>query len=517
METGGPEAFNASTWLLDRRVEAGEGARVALRCGGRSVTYAELLEQVEAAGEWLVSSEVRPEERFLIAMMDGAEWVAAFLGGLRVGAVPVPVSTMLTGEDLGRLAADCRARVVLLSAELEDRAGAIAARAPEVAHLVVVGAPGAAPPWQAAVEDPARQGEGAGAARKARKAYATWADSPAFWLYTSGTTGSPKAAMHRHADLRTTVRTYADQVLGVGRDDVCYSVAKLFFAYGLGNSLTFPLAAGATSVLDPAKPTPEGVAAVAAAERPTLFFAVPTFYAALLSSGIPDDTFSSVRHGVSAGEPLPAELFHRFKERFGVEILDGLGSTELLHIFVSNRPGAVVPGTSGTPVPGYEVRLVDDDGAPVAGPGTPGHLLVRGDSAALGYWCRAEVSRRTFQGEWARTGDVYARSADGTYAYLGRDDDMMKAGGIWVSPAEVEAVLVEHPGVLEAAVVGLPDEHGIDKPVAFCVAVPGAELDAGDLERHCRERLASFKRPRRFAVLAELPKTATGKIQRYRL
>jgi benzoate-CoA ligase family protein len=510
----GLELFNAASWLLGRHLEAAQGAQVAIRSGGRSVTYAELAQRVGAAAAGLAALGVQPEQRVVMAMADTPEWVATFLGALHLGAVPVPVSTMLRGPELGRLAADARARVVVMSEAFAGAGPDLCALAPEVMDLVVAG--------QQAITIPGvrvhhfAQTLGAPGA-EAPPPYATWADSPAFWLYTSGTTGIPKAAMHRHADMRTTVETYADQVLQVSPRDVCYSVAKLFFAYGLGNSLTFPLAAGATVVLDPARPTPEVVAATATAERPTLFFAVPTFYAALLSSPIPDDTFSSVRQAVSAGEPLPAEMFHRFKARFGVEILDGLGSTELLHIFCSNRPGAVVPGTSGTPVPGYQMRLEDEEGAEVAGVGQPGHLLVKGDSAALGYWCRAEPSRRTFRGEWTRTGDVYALTSEGAYAYLGRADDTIKAGGMWVSPAEVEAALIEHPGVLEAAVVAQPDQHGLDKPVAYCVAAPGHQLDPADLDRHCRERLAAFKRPRGFVFLPDLPKTATGKIQRYRL
>lgn len=515
MPTAPPETFNAAAWLLDRRIEAGDGERVAIRCEDRSVTYAQLASMTAAAAGGLRRLGVQPEQRVMLVMADRPEWVATFLGGLRIGAVPVPASTMLTGEELGRLAADARCRVAVVSSEFAGAVPGLCAGAGELSDLVVSG--------EAGVEAPAGVrvhrfdgvlGEGAGTDVSG---YPTWADSPAFWLYTSGTTGSPKAAMHRHADLRTTVTTYAEQVLGVVPEDVCYSVAKLFFAYGLGNSLTFPLAAGATAVLDPARPTPEGVAATVSTERPSLFFGVPTFYAALLSSSIPDDTFSSVRYGVSAGEPLPAEIFERFKERFGVVILDGLGSTELLHIFLSNRPGGVVAGSSGTPVPGYDVRLVDEEDHVIEGADQPGHLMVRGDSASLGYWCRAEVSRRTFQGEWARTGDVYTRTTEGVYVYQGRSDDMIKAGGIWVSPAEVEATLIRHPGVLEAAVVGQADEHGLEKPVAFCVPVPGATLDAAELESFCREHLAAFKRPRRFVVVGELPKTATGKIQRYLL
>jgi benzoate-CoA ligase family protein len=322
--------------------------------------------------------------------------------------------------------------------------------------------------------------------------------------------------MHRHADMPFTAETYAAQVLGIRADDRCLSVAKLFFAYGLGNSLTFPFSVGATTVLNPEAPTPASVAALVRAERPTLFFATPTFYAGLLAADLPADTFASVRHGVSAGEPLPAPVLERFRDRFGVEILDGIGSTEALHIFTSNAPGDVHPGSSGRPVPGYEVRLVDDTGAEVADD-TPGQLLVRGESLATGYWCRTALTRRTFLGEWMRTGDMYTRSADGVYTYCGRSDDMLKAGGIWVSPAEVESVLVAHPDVVEAAVVGRADQDGIVRPVAFVVVRSDGGVDAEALTGFCRERLASFKRPREVHFVAELPKTATGKIQRYKL
>jgi benzoate-CoA ligase family protein len=293
-------------------------------------------------------------------------------------------------------------------------------------------------------------------------------------------------------------------------------VAKLFFAYGLGNSLTFPLSLGACAILDPARPTPQGVAAAVRERRPTLFFAVPTFYAAVLAADLPRDTFASVRLAVSAGEPLPAGIFDRFRQRFGVDILDGLGTTEALHIFISNRPGDIRPGTTGFVVPGYQVRLVNDEGAPVP-PGEAGHLLVSGESVATGYWCRTEVTRRTFQGEWLRTGDVYSCSEDGVFSYAGRSDDMIKAGGIWVSPAEVEATLVQHPDVLEAAVVGRRTPDGLHEPAAYVVRMPGRGPSPEELVEFCRERLAAFKRPRQVVFLDDLPKTATGKIQRYKL
>ena len=316
-------------------------------------------------------------------------------------------------------------------------------------------------------------------------------------------------------------------------DDRCYSVGPIFHAYGLGNSLTFPLAAGATAILDPTRPpTPACVGELVTGESPTLFFCIPTFYAALNASTLPDDTFRTVRFGVSAAEPLPAETFNRFRERFGVTVLDGIGSTEMLHIYLSNQPGSVRAGTSGTPVPGYEVRLVDERGADQP-PGVPGQLAVRGASAAVGYWCRSDTTRSTFRGEWMFTGDLYDRDSDGFYTYLGRVDDMLRVGGEWVSPAEVESVLIEHAGVLEAALVGYRDDEGILRPVANAAAgradepaddaaveSRGAEGVAAlevALTAHCRERLAGFKRPRRYVFVDELPKTATGKIQRFRL
>jgi benzoate-CoA ligase family protein len=323
--------------------------------------------------------------------------------------------------------------------------------------------------------------------------------------------------MHRHGDLPATVHTYATPVLGVTAEDRCFSIGPLFHAYGLGNSLTFPFAVGGTSVLDPTRPpTPAGVGAVLAAERPTLFFCIPTFYAALLASDIPDDAFSSVRLAVSAAEPLPGDIWKRFRDRFGVEILDGIGSTEALHIFISNTPGRSRPGSSGTVVPGWDARVVDNDGAGLPD-GQPGHLLVKGPSAASGYWCQSARSRQTFQGEWIRTGDMYVRSADGTFAYMGRSDDMLKVSGEWVSPAEVEATIAEHPGVMEAAVVAAADASGLERPVAFVVFLPGHDADPEDVMSFCHARLAGFKCPRRIVVADELPKTATGKIQRYLL
>jgi benzoate-CoA ligase family protein len=509
------ELLNACQYLVDRRVEAGEGDRVALEQGGERITYAELLERVGRAANALRALGVRPEERVPLVLLDGVEFVASFLGALRIGAVPVPMSTMLTGAELAFQCNDARARVAIVSAALAPVAKDMVAECRELTDLVVAGDGDV----EVALAGPLRVHafqQWAGDQPGKAEVWPTWPDSPAFWLYTSGTTGRPKAAMHRHVDLPYTAETYGQQVLGVTPEDRCYSVAKLFFAYGLGNSLTFPLSVGASAILDPARPTPQGVAAAVRERRPTLFFAVPTFYAALLAADLPRDTFASVRLAVSAGEPLPAGILERFRDRFGVDVLDGLGTTEALHIFISNRPGDIRPGTTGFVVPGYQVRLVNDDGEPVP-PGETGHLLVAGESVATGYWCRTEVTRRTFQGEWLRTGDVYSCSEDGMLTYAGRSDDMIKAGGIWVSPAEVEATLVQHPDVLEAAVVGRRTPEGLHEPAAFVVRLPGRSPKAEELIEFCRERLAAFKRPRQVVFVDDLPKTATGKIQRYKL
>ncbi|HZD01269.1 MAG TPA: benzoate-CoA ligase family protein [Actinomycetes bacterium] len=511
------ELLNAGDYLVSRRLEAGDGNRVALEQGSERVTYAELAARVGQAANALRALGVRPEERVPLVLLDGVEFVASFLGALRIGAVPVPLSTMLTGGELAFQCNDARARVAVASAALAPVLKDMVAQCAELTDLVVAG--DGHGDFEVTLAGPLRvyrYEEWTSNQPAEAETYPTWPDSPAFWLYTSGTTGRPKAAMHRHADLPYTAETYGQQVLGITPADRCYSVAKLFFAYGLGNSLTFPLSLGACTILDPARPTPQGVAATVRERRPTLFFAVPTFYAALLAADLPRDTFASVRLAVSAGEPLPAGIFHRFKERFAVDILDGLGTTEALHIFISNRPGDIRPGSTGFVVPGYRVRLVNDEGGAVQ-PGETGHLLVSGESVATGYWCRTDVNRRTFQGEWLRTGDVYSCSEDGVLSYAGRSDDMIKSGGIWVSPAEVEATLVQHPDVLEAAVVGRRTAEGLQEPAAYVVRMPGRSPGAEELTEFCRQRLAAFKRPRQVVFVDDLPKTATGKIQRYKL
>ncbi len=499
--------FNACTYLVDRHVDAGDGDRVAVTGPYGTLTYGELLARVRRVAAGLRDLGVRPEERVLICMADCPDTLALILGAMRMGAVPVPVSTMVTAKDLAGLLADSRARVLAASTEFAPVAEEAARSAPELTTFLLAG--DSPPDWPGGrALNSVLGGEDGG------DPYPTSPDSTALWLYTSGTTGLPKAAVHRHASIRSVADTYGARVLGIRPDDRCLSVPKLFFAYGIGNSCFFPLSVGASAVLEPARPTPALIAERAVKERPTLFFGVPTFYAALLAADLPADTFSSVRRAVSAGEPLPAPIFRRFRDRFGVEILDGIGATEALHIFVSNRPGEVRPGTTGVPVPGYDVRVVDDAGADVT-PGEPGHLMVRGDSIATGYWCRTDVTRRVFQGEWLRTGDTYMADEDGGLRFLGRSDDMIKAGGIWVSPSEVESRLLEHPGVAQAVVVAAPDGDGLDKPVAGIVRAEGSDVTAEELVAFCREGLAAFKRPRAVFFLDALPTTATGKVRRY--
>jgi benzoate-CoA ligase family protein len=526
---GTGQFFNAAQWLLGGHATA-TPSRVsvtAVDASGMAVdlSYHELDDLARHAAGALVAAGVRPEERLLLCMADSPELLALFLGGLYIGAVPVPVSTMVTAADLATLATDSRARLIAISSEFVAAAQDVAGL-PSVREVVVAGETEDLEPLL--VPSRARLGPrirtlrgflaAAGPAdlAVARTAPATLADSPAFWLYTSGTTGTPKAAMHRHAALRVTAETYAASVLGIRPDDVCYSAAKFFFAYGLGNTMTFPFSVGARTILDRARATPARLASVLTSQRPTLFFAAPTAYAALLAAGLPADIFASVRLAVSAGEAFPADLYERFTARFGVEVLDGIGSTEALHIFASNRPGRVRPGTSGEVVPGYELRIEAPDGQPALD-GEPGALYVKGDSIATGYWCRSEVTRRVFRGEWLRTGDIYARDADGYYTCLGRSDDVLKVAGMWVSPAEVEGRLRAHADVEQAVVVAIPDSDGLDRAVACVVARRGSDPSAQELIEFCRAGLSAFKRPRQVLFLPEFPLTATGKVQRFRL
>jgi benzoate-CoA ligase family protein len=504
--------FNAADFLVHRHVRGGRGATTAL-IGTSTRTYGELSDDLARLAGGLRALGLRSDDRIVLAMADDVAMATTILAAFHAGFVAVPVSTMLNAEELGKVVRDCGARVVVATPQFLASVATALDAAPEVNHLVLAGAAGDPPPLRAGVtvtawsdllgapEDPA----------------VTDDDGWALWLYTSGTTGAPKAAMHRHANIRHVYDTYGRQTLGITAGDRCLSVAKMFFAYGIGNSVFFPLAAGAASILLSDRPTPESMADRLTSQAPTLFFGVPTFYASLLASALPDDTFASVRLCVSAGEALPETVQRRFKDRFGVDILDGIGSTEALHIFLSNTPGDIQPGTTGKPVPGYDIELRDGDGRPVEA-GAPGDLYVRGESLALGYWRRADAHRTVFQGQWLRTGDTYYVDERGYYHSLGRSNDLLKAGGIWVSPTEVEERLLAHAGVAEAAVVGLADSDGIDKPAALIVRAPGFDgVSAEDLTGWCRDGLAAFKRPRTVAFVSELPKTATGKIQRFRV
>ena len=501
-------AFNACEYLLDRQLAAGHGDRIALTGIAGDVTYTQLHERVIKAAAGLRGIGLQPEQRLLMVMADSPEFVVTYLAALRMGAVPVPVSTMTHADGLADLLRDSRARVLAVTYQFAELAGVALKDAPEVASVLV------GPETSVDTELPLHELDGLTGADGTP--YSTTADSPAFWLYTSGTTGLPKAAMHRHGSIQYVCEAYAAQVLGITADDRCLSAAKAFFAYGLGNTVLFPLSVGAAAVLEPAPSRPDVLVERANSYGATLFFAGPTFFANMLRADLPADALSTVRLAVSAGEALPASLYERWTGHFGIDILDGIGMTEMLHIFLSNREGAVRPGTTGVAVPGYDLRIVDDAGHEVA-QGTPGTLLVRGDSTATGYWSRYAASRAVFQGEWLRTGDTYVQDEDGYYACLGRTGDMLKASGIWVSPAEVEGRLLAHDAVAQAVVVAAPDADGLEKPIAYVVLQGGASVAEDELIAFCREALPSFKRPRRIVFVESYPTTATGKIRRVEL
>ncbi|MFI6922830.1 benzoate-CoA ligase family protein [Nonomuraea spiralis] len=523
------ESFNASAFLVDRLVETGHGDRVAVAGPAGTLTYGQLATAVAELAGGLRVMGVRPEERVLLVLPDRPEALITILAVLRMGAVAVPVPTSCDGPELGDLVRESRARVVVSAPEFEPVVQEALLSAPEVVVLVLtdaarqppggtrtVAALGAGQPaiepgvpvclWSDVLE----------AGRATTGPYDTWPDSPALWLHTSGATGAPKAAVHRHGALRDVHETFGRQVLGLRPEDRCFSVAPLCLPHGLGSSLILPLAAGATTILDPARPTPGGVVERLLAERPTLFSAGPSLYAALLAAAAPENAFASVRLALSIGDPLPAELHRRFTARFGVDLVDGLGSAETLHVVLSGRPGQALSAGSGTAVPGYELRLLDDSGAPVAD-GEPGHLYVRGDSLATGYWCRTSATRRAFQGEWLRTGDACVREPGGSYRFLGRAEDLIRAGGTWTSPMEAEARLLEHASVAECAVVAVVAHtvgDGPEQPVACVVPAPGRPIDPAELLGFCAEGLPAVRCPREVLVLDELPRTATGKLRR---
>jgi benzoate-CoA ligase len=507
-----PRDYNFAADILARNLAAGRADRPVFIDQRGAWTYGQLADRVARFGHALRALGVRREERILICLTDTIDWPTAFLGAIKAGVVAVPVNTLMTADDYRFMLADSRARVLVVSEELYPKFANLISGCADLAHVVVSGANAHG---HAGFEDLLAKAEGAPYTAP------TTRDDMCFWLYTSGSTGRPKGAVHAHADLKLTDDLYAGPVLGLTDQDVCYSVAKLFFAYGLGNALTFPMSAGAATVLMPERPTPDGVAALIRRHGVTVFYAVPTFYAAFLASAAaPAREAVKLRLCISAGEALPPEVGRRWRERYGVDILDGLGSTEMLHIFLSNRPGEVKYGTSGKPVPGYDLRLVSDDGEVIAKRGEMGELQVRGPTSALMYWNNREQSRATFLGEWTRSGDKYVVDDEGYYVYCGRRDDMLKVGGIYVSPFEVEGALQSHPDVLEAAVVAWPDDDQLIKPKAFVVLKsPERACDemARALQEHCRQKLAVYKYPRWIEFRRDLPKTATGKIQRFKL
>ncbi len=515
-----PESLNFAQHLFE--TNAGRATRTAYIDDRGTLSYGQLEERSRRFAAALLGLGLRREERVLLLMLDSAEWPVAFLGSLYAGVVPVPVNTLLSVDDYAYMLAHSRAQAAIVSASIAPLLGKAMAQAQnEVAHLIVAGPGGELPPGALAFEALI-----AGAAPLAEPA-TTRGDDPAFWLYSSGSTGKPKGTVHTHANAWWTAELYGKGVLALRESDVCFSAAKLYFAYGLGNGLTFPLTAGATVLLMAERPTPDAIfkrwtgaaaeAVTGTALRPTVFFGAPTGFAGMLASpALPAREAVALRMCSSAGEALPSELGQRFERHFGAPVIDGIGSTEMLHVFISNRPGDIRYGSTGKPVAGYEIELRGEDGRPVAD-GEIGDLFIKGPSAALMYWSNREKTRDTFQGEWTRSGDKYVRDADGYYTYSGRSDDMLKVSGIWVSPFEVEATLMQHPAVLECAVIGIEDADRLTKTKAFVVVKPGQAVSDAALKAFVKERLAAHKYPRMIEFVDELPKTATGKIQRFRL
>jgi benzoate-CoA ligase len=507
-----PRDYNFAADILKRNIDAGRADKIAFIDHRGKYSYGDLADRVERFGHVLRALGVRSEERVLICLLDTIDWPIAFLGAIKAGVVAVPVNTLMTEDDYSFMLEDSRGRVLVVSEELLPKFKPAIAASKSLEHVIVSGA---------AAHGHYRFADLLARADNRPVTAPTTCDDMCFWLYTSGSTGKPKGAVHSHADLKLTDELYARPILGITENDICYSVAKLFFAYGLGNALTFSMSAGATTVLLPARPTPDLVTDLLKQHQVTIFYAVPTFYAAFLASpAAPARGDVKVRRCVSAGEALPPDIGRRWSERYGTDILDGLGSTEMLHIFLSNRPGDVKYGTSGKPVPGYDMRLIDDDGNVIAAPGEMGELQVRGPTSAMMYWNNRAQSRATFVGEWTRSGDKYVRDDNGYFVYCGRRDDMLKVSGMYVSPFEVEGVLQSHPDVLEAAVVGWPDTDKLIKPKAFVVLKSpekAGEAFAQKLQDECRQKLAVYKYPRWVEFRRELPKTATGKIQRFKL
>ncbi len=506
-----PERFNAATVFVDDNVKQGRGDKDAIDYEGQTFTYDQVLEGVNRCGNMLKSLGVEPENRVMLIALDCPEMVFGFFGAMKIGAVPIPTNTLLKPADYEYLLNDSRAKVVIVSEPLLTTVEQALPNLKYLKHVVVIGEPRRELSYKDLTDK----------ASEFLKAEEMSKDDAAFWLYSSGTTGFPKGAVHLHHDMLVTSELYAKAVLGIDENDRTLSVAKLFFAYGLGNALYFPFRVGASTILYPGRPEPNAYFQAIEKYKPTIFYGVPTMYAAMLAVEGTEKQYdlSSLRVCVSAGEALPAAFYERWKQKFQVEILDGIGSTEILHIFISNRSGRVKPGASGELVEGYEAKVVDENGQPVK-QGEVGDLLIKGDSTCAYYWNKHEKTKETIIGEWIRTGDKYMQDADGYFWYQGRSDDMLKAGGIWVSPVEVENTLVQHPAVLEAGVVGHADEDTLVKPMAFVVLKQGYNSSdelAKELQNFVKDKIAPYKYPRWIKFVPELPKTATGKIQRYKL
>ncbi|HET7795785.1 MAG TPA: benzoate-CoA ligase family protein [Rhizobacter sp.] len=507
-------AFNFAAHLLD--LNRGRAAKTAYIDDHGRLSYGELADRVRRMAGALLQAGLRREERVLLLMHDNIDWPVSFLGALHAGIVPVAVNTLLTVDDYAYMLQHSRAQAVLVSnALLPTLRSAMGQAEHEVRNVFVSRPEGSLTAGETGLVDALLRSD------PLAQAASTTPDDPGFWLYSSGSTGKPKGTVHTHGNLYWTAELYGKPILGLTEADVCFSAAKLFFAYGLGNALSFPLSVGASVVLMAERPTPDAVFKrwkdPRKEQRPSVFFGAPTGFAGMLASpALPARSEVALRMASSAGEALPAEIGQRFKAHFGCDIIDGIGSTEMLHIFLSNRPGDVHYGSTGKPVPGYEVELRGEDGRPVAD-GEIGDLYINGPSAALMYWRNREKSRETFQGAWTKSGDKYVRDAQGYYTYSGRSDDMLKVSGVYVSPFEVEATLMQHPAVLECAVIGKEDDEGLTKTKAYVVLKPGQQVDESALKAFVKDRLAPYKYPRYIEFIAELPKTATGKIQRFRL
>lgn len=516
--------FNAADYFLDRNIRQGRGHKIAIYSEYRNYTYNDIQKMTNKTANGLWKLGLGIEDRVMLLILDIPAFYSVFWSAIKIGAIPIPINTMLTADDYEFYLNDSRSRLLIVSEELLPLINGIEGDLPYLRDIIVISeTTGAHIPFKQKYKS----------SSSVIKTAATSRDDVGFWLYSSGSTGAPKGAIHSQYDMVCTSTAYAQEVLGLTEDDICFSAARMFFAYGLGNGMYFPMSVGASAILSPAPPNPATVFKYMEKYRPTVFFGIPTLYGQMLEyqahmdheNGVkkPDPNanhaFSSIRLCVSAGEALPADIFYRWKKRFGVDILDGIGSTEMGHIFISNRPGEIRPGSTGKPVPGYKVKIVDDNEIEVP-QGEIGTLLVKGDSAAQFYWRKREKSRQTMLGEWVNTGDKYYVDEDGFYWAAGRSDDMLKVGGIWVSPIEVESCLVEHPAVLECAVVGQPDDKFLIKPKAYVVlrdSYKPTEEQAEELKKWVLDRLAKYKYPRWIEFVDLLPKSTTGKIQRFKL